>query len=535
MKMTNRLVCMILVMTMLLLPVSALSIGDITGDGTNNMMDVAALYRHVAGTAKLSDDTLAYADVDGNGDINIMDVASMYTAVSGKTDAKYPLTVPTEYMAAEEAATGKDIADYSDGIALPRLANADVTMMMSIDWAVLADRNTASEPVAQYHAVQMWDAVYAAQGGAFEIVRITENAQTEYMVTSTATSVAPDVVKLDYALSYPRWTAAGLTASVETYSNELGLGEQFKGDDVYNADFMESYFQWGGNTHAVVLSKEADKQYLVYNRTLFEQAGEKTPLDHWKNDTWNWTQFEKSIEGVADTANDVYGFSGWGLFPYLAPFEMITQDDQGKASLNIDHRYYMNYMNRVYELYRDSDAVAKNPEVLQQWKSLMPIGRVGMVMATKSEFKTMYRQAKLQGYHLEIAPVPAYDPIGQTVGTASAKVWGYAIPSGAKNPKAAASYIRLEALVTRNIEQATKGQTWFDQKLSDDELAMLEATANDPICVDPTRGIGNCYAMVDSYIVPPLYYSCEDGGVYAIFDAYRAYLQAEIDAFNAEL
>lgn len=532
MKRRMRLMAALLAVTVLVLPVSALSVGDTTGDGVVNMMDVMALYKHVSGASPLTENALALADVNGDARVDMMDVMFAYRTCSGLISANYPLDVPTDYTAAEEAATGKTLADYSDGIALPKLSNANVEIMSTVDWKYLSDRNDEKDPFAQYHAVQMWDAVYGAQGDAVTLLKITENAQTEYMTVSTATGEAPDVVKVDYTLAYPRWSAAGLTSSVEEYALNLGFDETVKGQPLYNDEFMDAYFRWGGESHAAVLTREADKQYLVYNRTLFEQAGEKTPLERWQNGTWNWTQFVKTAKTM--TQGDCDGFTGWGLFPYFAPYAMIKQDATGKATLNTPDPKYKKYMESVFDFYQHADAAAMG-DSLQQWKTMFPMGKAGMVMATKSEFKTMYKSAKLFGYVLGIAPVPAFDPNGETVGIANANVWGYAIPAAAKNPVGAASYIRLEALVTRNIESATDGNTWYDKNLTADELSMLEKTADDPICVDSTRGIGSCYELVDSQIVGPIYYWESDADVSAIFEDYRKALQTEVDALNASL
>ena len=64
---------------------------------------------------------------------------------------------------------------------------------------------------------------------------------------------------------------------------------------------------------------------------------------------------------------------------------------------------------------------------------------------------------------------------------------------------------------------------------------MLSTVADYPICIDATRGIGDCCNIVDSNIVPAFYYMEAEQSVTAIFDAYRGMLQAEIDLHNEDV
>ena len=337
----------------------------------------------------------------------------------------------------------------------------------------------------------------------------------------------------NYDLAYPRWSAAGLTDSVEKYADHLGLDEE----GLYNRALMNELFLYGGESHAAITTNEVDRNHIVYNKTKFEQAGQSTPLDLWEDGKWNWTTFVKTAKAMTDIKNDEYGFTGWGLFPYFAPYPMVSVDDMtGKVSLTVEDNRYMRYMTEVYHLYQ-ADKAARADWSLQNWSSIFPAGTDAMVMTTKAGFKQIKNQAaRLNGDEFGIAPVPAFDPTGETVGISSASVWGYSITAAAENPIGAAEYIRLEALVTRNIEKAFEGNTWYDKNLTDAEKDMLEATADDPVCVDMIRGIGDCYfGIVDAYIVPEIYYTHTKTPVQQIFDKQLSALKAEISDYNAAI
>lgn len=447
----------------------------------------------------------------------------------------YTLDVPNDYAASEMEEQGTTLADYSEGIMLPELENATVEVMMSIDWGYLQQNNNETDPFAQYHATLMWRDVYAAQEGDVKIVTITDEQQTDYIATQTAAGAAPDIIPANYDLTYPKWSAAGLTASVEEYADYLGLYEKNPlnpEEDLFNQSLMDTYFQWGGESHGAITLSEVDKNYIVYNKTKFELAGQKTPLELWQDGNWNWTQFVKTAKAM--TSGDDYGFTGWGLFPYFAPYTMAALDEEtGTVTLNIDDPKYMRYMTEVYNLYQ-TEGAARRDVALQQWASLFPMGTDAMVQTTKAGYKRIVEAAtRVEGDTFGIAPVPVFDPNGETESIATATLWAYSISAAAKNPVGAATYIRLETLVARNVEAALEGTTWYDENLTDDEKAMMEETKDDPVAVEMLRGIGDCYlGIVDPNIVPPIYYEENQNSVQSVFDSNRNALEAEFEEFN---
>ncbi len=425
--------------------------------------------------------------------------------------------------------------EYSDGIMLPELDDATVSVMMSIDWAYLESNNNEDDPFAQYLATLIWRDAYAAQGGDVTIVTISDEQQTDYVATQTASGTAPDILPANYDLTYPRWNAAGLTASIEKFADYLQLDAKNPNnpeEDLYNHQLMDTYFQWGGESHGAITLDEVDKNYLVYNKTKFEQAGQATPLELWQDGKWTWTQFVKTCKAM--TTGDEYGFTGWALFPYFAPYTMagLNQED-GTVTLNIDDPKYMLYMTEVYNLYQEEGA-ARRDQNLQQWSSTFPMGIDAMCQTTLAGYKRIVEAAKkIDGDTFGIAPVPAFDPNGDTTGIPTATLWAYSISAAAENPVGAAAYIRLETLVSRNVAASKEGTTWLDLNLTEDELAMIEEIKDEPVSVEMIRGIGDCYlGIIDAQIVPPIYYQANDTSVQAVFDAQKNALQAEFDEFN---
>lgn len=60
-------------------------IGDLDGDGSRTIADVAQLYAYVQGSLSLDATALTYADVNGDGNVNIADTSRLYAHVQGTT------------------------------------------------------------------------------------------------------------------------------------------------------------------------------------------------------------------------------------------------------------------------------------------------------------------------------------------------------------------------------------------------------------------------------------------------------------------
>lgn len=451
------------------------------------------------------------------------------TACGGGSDIE---TDPNAETYFKIQATG----DYSDGIMLPELTKEQQTVqvLMTIDWGYLETNNKEEDPFAQYHATLIWREAY--QGGDVEIVTIADSELTDYVATNTAAGNAPDILPCNYDMTYPQWNAAGLTASIMDYKDYIKLDDvdPNTGEPLYNAELMNTYFQWDGTSHGAITLPEVNRYYILYNKTMFENAGVSTPLEYWQQDQWNWTNFVKVAEKLTGDMN--YGFNGWALFPYLAPYPMAKYSDKGDntVELGIDDPKYMRYMGEVYNLYQTVGAARRDRDGLQGWNDLFVNGTDAMVAATFASYQGIVERAKkYDGDTFGIAPMPVFDPNEETESIAPATLWAYSIAAAADNPVGAATYIRLETLVSRNIAAAGKGSVaWKEANLTEDEKAMLEETADDPVVVEMLRGIGSCYDIVDTSIVPPIYYEENQSDVQAVFDAQKNTLQAEFDEFN---
>ena len=113
---------------------------------------------------------------------------------------------------------------------------------------------------------------------------------------------------------------------------------------------------------------------FYYNKTMFEEYGEKTPKEYYMEDNWTWETMEKCLEAVTkdldgDGKKDTYG-SGW-IWSLIGATSV--DKETGKMSLNLDnpehaekYRKWLDMEYRGYNVtgslgaYGDCD-VATNP------------------------------------------------------------------------------------------------------------------------------------------------------------------------------
>ena len=422
--------------------------------------------------------------------------------------------------------------NYSDGIMLPNLTTeqSELHILMSMSYDQIVALETENDPQPQVQATNIWKNAY---GTDIVVDVVAESQQTEWLSTAVASGTSPDIIPAN-SMTYPLWSARGLVANVddEKFAPYLDLDDEELG---FKKELMAQFNFQGHPQWAIV--EEPQMTYTIYNKSKFEILGEKTPMDYYLDgDKWNWTQFVETAKAMTDTAAGEYGFTGWMLFPYEAPYPMLTLDEEtGQATLNIDDEKYVGWMTEVYNFYQRDQAGRRSYD-LQNWSTTFPSGSDAMLFTHVSGYEKIVKMAKeLESGEFGIAPYPIYDKGGETERIVPASLWGYSISSGALHPEAAATYIRLEILVRNNIKEAHPGRGYLDTVLTEDEKKMLEDTANDQVIMEMILGVGDCYNILDTQLVPPIYYNANEASVQAEIDAVKPLLQAEIDDYNSEL
>jgi hypothetical protein len=144
-------------------------------------------------------------------------------------------------------------------------------------------------------------------------------------------------------------------------------------------------------------------------------------------------------------------------------------------------------------------------------------------------------QRRNTGANLRIAPVPVFDPNGETEPRPFAYIMGNSITAAAPAPEGAAEFLRLLSYIGQNQKAAhiNNGSHWTVQYFNDDEKAMMEwYNSTVTPSFDFSVGIGNCFDIVEGALGNSVR-SPEGRSIASIVDSVKPLLQAEFDAFNA--
>lgn len=328
---------------------------------------------------------------------------------------------------------------YADGILLPELSEkqAKITYMTNTTWDYIKNESTDASPTAIYHAMLIWKEVY---GVDVEIDLVDWDSFTNHLISSVASGEGPDVLRYT---SHPVWVNNNLLATLD---DKMNLSEEG-----FNTKKMEE-MSLNGHIYAVYSNmRNVPSQYIVYNKTKFIQAGEKTPMEYYKAGNWTFSQLTKSAKKLTSAATDDYGFTGTGLYPSV----VSLQKDGSLVSL-LEDSAFRKYFGSIANLYSSGYARTDDNQGTN-YRETFPKGKDAMLVAsTAIEYPTLVESAKKNGIsdELGIAPMPVFDEIGETNPRGkNYQMDGFAMSLHSTNPEGAVEFLRLVTLVGSNISE----------------------------------------------------------------------------------
>lgn len=191
-------------------------------------------------------------------------------------------------------------------------------------------------------------------------------------------------------------------------NNILADVSSFKEDDTYNMDdFFSStldLFRDGDKLYGIPFS--TPPMVLFYNKTLFEENGEKTPNQHVEDGNWTWEQFEKSSSAVAagTGAERVYGanfFRDWNTWIALLSHTWsyggsLFNEDMTKFTWNSPEG--VESIKMLQRMMFDDQSHPKAGEQVD-----FTSGKVGMFYDV---YSYVSRARDIQDFEWDIAPLP---------------------------------------------------------------------------------------------------------------------------------
>ena len=411
-------------------------------------------------------------------------------------------------------------SDYVDGITVAPLKDAKVSIMLSTTVENMKNLNLEGNPDTFYQTMNVWKATY---GVDVEVRTVVWDDFTTYLATAVASDIAPDVA-LGGTTWFPSWPANGLSRPLDEH---LDLTE-----DIWNMDIMNQ-MKWK-DKHYVAFSGDPEYFYICYNKTKFKLAGETTPLEHWKNGNWNWTQFVKTAVAMSDPANDEFGYNGWNFALNKCIYPLIDMSDSAQFKSLLTDQKVVRWFTEIYNFYHTN--AARTDANKANFLKLFPVGKDAMIHISGNEYVTMRKQlAATGGDEFEIAPNPVFDPNGETDPLMFCNVYGYSITSTSKNPEAAAELIRLNYLIGRNVSKSFGDLGQFGTYLSEDEKAAILQVNKLPTNLNFTLGFGNIQHTFNNNVGSFVYSSTAQGSVSSLLDAFDPTFQAALNEFSKNL
>lgn len=122
-------------------------------------------------------------------------------------------------------------------------------------------------------------------GGTLETTIAPMEQIQQKIVAAISSGDSPDWISL-HSGNYPRDCIKNIAIPLNDYEEYYGGFD----DELWDKNVMEQY-SWNGKYYGI--ASHGDPIYIIYNKTMFENNGLKTPREYWNEDNWNWDTFRE--------------------------------------------------------------------------------------------------------------------------------------------------------------------------------------------------------------------------------------------------
>ncbi len=410
--------------------------------------------------------------------------------------------------------------DWAKDVTIPKVKNAEVSWMLSADYDTMKQYDREDAPNAFY---QTWNAWEATTGVKVDVQKVVWDNFTTHLTTSAASGEMPDIV-YGGTVWFPSWPAKGLVQPIDDY---IDLS-----DKKWNKEIMDQLV-WGGK-HYVAYGQQPELFYICYNKTKFELAGEKTPLEHYNEGTWNWTQFKQTAKNMTNKSANEYGYNGWCFSLGKCIYPLFNIEDDGSLKSQMATPKMKRWFSEIYDLYHSGAARCDNE--MSNFLTTFPSGKDAMIHISQEEYIRIQKMLELTGGdEFEIAPNFVFDPNEETQPMMATNIYGFSITSQSKNPEGAAALINLYYDVWNNIENSYGELGQFGKYLSEaEQKAVIEANKA-PVTLNFAQGLGSTQSLFNSYCRDTIYSATKEGSVSALLDSFDGVFNAELKEFSGSI
>lgn len=283
-----------------------------------------------------------------------------------------------------------------------------------------------------------------------EVIQIMCGAQ-EYsskLQNLVAAGTIPDLVVSESSTDpcFVTLANAGLVQPIDAYIdyNEPELRDL---QSVYEAGL------WNGH-HYLAPYDNKPVYYMIYNPKIFEEYGYETPWELWEKSEWTWDAFrELAAElNVIDENGDYicYGTCapGYGSLTGSTGVDYVALKD-GYFENNLTHPDVVRAENYLNDMLFKDDIIKIKAQ--GGWRNYWNRGMVAMQIIDSWMLTGSGETSKaIQENAMGIVPLPQ-DPqkVQPGVNVTYAQSGGFCLVQGAKNPEAAAAFVRTLAYYNR--------------------------------------------------------------------------------------
>lgn len=314
------------------------------------------------------------------------------------------------------------------------LANGNITIL----WHTSEEqykKNLADDPNTFDAVWSVKDAFEEKYGGKVTVISTEWGTQKEQLISMVNGGEVVDLAQA-HDQNFPIYPAKNIVQEITKY---VDTKDDFWYDGVTNA------FTYGEKQYAV--GTDATPVVLYYNKTLFENYGEKTPREYYEEGNWTWDNFRNAAIAMTgdtdgDGVNDTFGFGWWdsSYVQFLASNGITHINYQPQDGSAISSNYTtkqaeeaITFLQNGYVKDKYIDTTQDGDYFINQFKS----GKLAMTC----EYGFNGYNAYNCEYEVEWAPFPT-GPSGKT-NQGGGGLSGWCIPITAANGEGAAVFMRM--------------------------------------------------------------------------------------------
>ncbi|MBQ9947492.1 MAG: extracellular solute-binding protein [Oscillospiraceae bacterium] len=408
--------------------------------------------------------------------------------------------------------------DISDFVEEKTLANPNLVYFSHYDARVAGDIKPG---------VKLFEETY---GGKIDYIEVAWAEAQDRLATLIASGDSPDLVdKGDN--TFPSLMAKNMYEDLTDY---IDLTKP-QWDGMH--ELIENY-SWNGKHFYYPFTVNALPNCLIYNKTLFEDAGIDDPKELYDNNNWTWDTFKNCMQQFMDNVDGAVG----GVYGLLGTNIIITTGvpfigaEGGKITNNIHTAEVERATLYLEELRREKLAVRGDGMWSNETAPLAKSKNVAFLGVGQWKI-TDFCKVKT-GDEFGFVPYPR-DPAADKYYYGSSN-FGYMVPKGSENIEGAAAFIDImrQCNTDPELKKVIQESIMNDKQYSVEQydfLTSFEQIQNFDMVVDIYGGFSSEFTtLVDDIMINLAFEQSENQQSWAqLRGSYEAMIEAEISEFQA--